>query len=217
MVIIALADIHGQINSLPAIGDCLTEADLILIAGDITNFGARAEASRILSAISKYNTHILAVTGNCDRPGVDDYLRIENINLSGNCVNLNGLAFVGVGQSLSHSDSSPKELTAEQLDVRLRQLETKISSTPPVVLLTHQPAKNMIVAAANGSYTANSVIADFIARNNPLLAISGHSHKAAIDHAGETTLVNPGPFRDGSYAYIEITEKVDKTEIRTAR
>ena len=129
MVIITLADIHGQINNLSAIAECLTEANLILIAGDITHFGGRDEAMRILSALSKYNTSILAVPGNCDRPGVDDYLRTENINLSCNCVNINGLTFVGVGGSLPCPGNTPNEVSEEKFDICLKQLETKISSS----------------------------------------------------------------------------------------
>ena len=72
MIIIALTDIHGKIDYLPAISDSLQQADLVLIAGDITNFGGRDRAERIISSISQYSKQILAVSGNCDSPSVEE-------------------------------------------------------------------------------------------------------------------------------------------------
>ena len=53
MIIVALADIHGGLDYLPAISSELEAADLVLIAGDITNFGGADEAERILSRQSQ--------------------------------------------------------------------------------------------------------------------------------------------------------------------
>ena len=100
MVIIALADIHGQPGYLPTISRDLTRADLVVVAGDLTHFGGSDEAERILSALREHNPHILAGPGNCDRPGVGDYLRAENVNLNCNCINIDGVEFVGIGGSL---------------------------------------------------------------------------------------------------------------------
>ena len=218
MVIIALADIHGRVDYLPAISDSLSQANLVLIAGDLTHFGDMNEAQRILLALREHNTQILAVPGNCDRPDVDDYLRAENVNLSFNCINVDGIEFVGMGGSLPCPGNTPNEMSEDEFGICLSKLEAEISISPLVVLVTHQPPKNTIVDVVGNRHTGSSTIAEFIARNNPLLAISGHIHEATgIDHIGETTLVNPGPFRQGSYAYIEISDKVDNIEIRTAK
>ena len=218
MLVIALADIHGRVDYLPAISNDLSRANLVLIAGDITHFGDRDEARRILSALREYNPHILAVPGNCDKQGVDDYLRTENVNLSCNCININGIEFVGMGGSLPCPGNTPNESSEDEFDIYLRQLEKEILSNRSVVLVTHQPAKNTVVDAVGGRHTGSSAVADFIMRNKPLLAISGHIHEAAgVDRIGQTTLVNPGPFRGGSHAYIEINDKVNKVKIRTAK
>ena len=37
MIVIALADIHGETENLDHISDALSTADVVLLAGDITN------------------------------------------------------------------------------------------------------------------------------------------------------------------------------------
>ena len=67
-----------------------------------------------------------------------------------------------------------------------------------------------IIAASRGSRAVRS----FIEKNQPILAVSGHTHPSAgTDHIGETTLVNPGPLLKGQYAYIELTDTV-KAHVR---
>ena len=127
MVIIALADIHGRVGYLPAISDSLSQADVVVIAGDLTHFGDRDKAKRILSALREYSTRILAVPGNCDRLGVDDYLRVENVNLSFNCINVDGIEFAGVGGSLPCPGNTPNEISEDEFGICLSKLEAKIS------------------------------------------------------------------------------------------
>jgi len=56
-------------------------------------------------------------------------------------------------------------------------------------------------------HTGSRAIQSFIEDYQPLLAVSGHIHEArAIDRLGSTVLVNPGPFKNGCFATIEITE-----------
>ena len=63
MTIIILADIHSRIDHIGSIGAELKNADVIVIAGDITNIGDASEAERIISAIQAYNSNILAIGG----------------------------------------------------------------------------------------------------------------------------------------------------------
>ena len=74
MIILALSDIHDNLQGLEGISQDLTIADLVLLVGDLTDFGRREAASRVVSKVRKYNDRILAVPGNCDYPEVDAYL-----------------------------------------------------------------------------------------------------------------------------------------------
>jgi len=97
MNIVVLSDIHDCLEYLPAAGEHLSKADLVLIAGDITNFGQWSEAEKIISQIRAYTQHVLAVPGNCDKFGVDEYLASDGINLSRNYVEIGGITFCGLG------------------------------------------------------------------------------------------------------------------------
>ena len=217
MVIIVLADIHGKIDYLPAISGTLQQADLVLIAGDITNFGGRDRAERIISSISQYSKQILAVSGNCDSPSVEEYLNAEGINLHCNYVNIEGVNFAGVGGSLPCPGTTLNESPDEDFRILLAGMEAKVSSGDSFVLMTHQPAWGTIVDTVGGDrHTGSIAIRNFIEKNKPLLAISGHIHEATgIDSIGETVVINPGPLRLGRYGYVQIEGATVNAEIRS--
>ena len=96
MKIIALSDIHSRLDYLAGIKDDLASADLVLIAGDITNFMGQDDARRIISAIGNINPNIFAIAGNCDLPIIDEYLTQQNINLNCNFLDSNSIAFTGL-------------------------------------------------------------------------------------------------------------------------
>ena len=216
MIIILLADIHGCLDYLSNICDEVTNADLVLIAGDITDFGCRGQAKKILSAIEKYNSRILAVPGNCDRPGVDEYLSERGMSLNCNCAKVGEITFLGIGGSLPCPGHTPNESPEENFESHLDKIALKIPSDGRVVFVSHQPAWGTGVDLAGNRHSGSRTIRAFIEINQPLLALSGHIHEAGgVDSIGRTKLVNPGPFRNGLYAYIELNEKIDKIEIRT--
>ena len=100
MNIISISDIHGHVSAIDPLAAELTEADLILLAGDVTNFGNARDAREIIEALRTYNRNILGVPGNCDTPGVIEYLDQEEINLDGRCCMREGISFVGLGGSV---------------------------------------------------------------------------------------------------------------------
>ena len=69
MRIFAFGDIHmnpGDVESIPGIHS----ADLIIITGDITNFGSRKDAEKVINKLKTINSNILGVAGNLDQPDV---------------------------------------------------------------------------------------------------------------------------------------------------
>ena len=77
VVIIALSDIHSETRHFAAMAEALTAADVVFIAGDITHFGGAAGAREVIEDLRLYNPSILAVPGNCDGRGVQEYLACE--------------------------------------------------------------------------------------------------------------------------------------------
>lgn len=213
MVIIALADIHADLTHLAQIADQLTAADLVLIAGDITQFGAWAEADGIITEIRQYNPNVLAVPGNCDRPGVNDYLTDQGISLDCNCITAAGIPFVGLGGSLPCHGSTPNEMLDDDFTISLTALEPLFRSDDRFVLVTHEPPADTAIDLSDGEHIGSRAIRRFIEKNQPLLAVCGHTHQApGTDRIGRTTLVNPGPLQHARYAYIQLTDKVQTAQ-----
>lgn len=214
MNIIVLSDIHGSLKYLPAIGERLTKADLVMIAGDITHFGQWAQAEEIISQIRAYNQHILAVPGNCDKFEVDEYLVSEGINLSRNRVEIGGITFCGLGGSLPCPGKTPNEFGEQVFTESLAGLSPKENFAGSLVFMTHQPAVGTAVDTVAGIHNGSAAVRDFIERNKPILAISGHIHEAiGTDRIGPTTLINPGSFRSGNYGCIELNGDNVRTSI----
>ncbi len=209
MKIIALADIHGSIGHLPEIAGELENADLVLIAGDITTFGDEPQAHKILYAISDYNNQILAVHGNCDPPAVEEYLEIHENALDRRCVALDGITFAGLGGALQYHGSNRNQSPEDDFTYRLDTLKSLITSNGPFVFVSHHPAYGTrLDSVGAGKHAGSTAIREFIEDTKPILAISGHVHEAvATDNLNGTTLVNPGPFKEGCYATIRIENR----------
>jgi len=209
--LVALADIHGITIHLPTIEGSLRQADAVVIAGDVTNFGGGEAAAPIIEAIEAINPHIAAVYGNCDRPEVQAYLADHGLSVHSQIKQICGLTYIGIGGSLVCSGRTPSEVDdavlAAGLDLSGQDLQWPRDAGPqPVVLVTHQPAYGTRLDEVGGSsHTGSRAIRAFIERFRPILAVSGHLHEAiGVDTIGPTTLVNPGPFKLGRYALIEV-------------
>ncbi len=213
MKIIALTDIHGHMDYLPQIADELAGADLVLIAGDITTFGGSPLAHRIVSSLEKHNPNVLAVHGNCDQQSVEEYLHICEIALDGCCHTVNGVAFAGLGGSLPGSGRTGNESPESEFAARLEELKSQIDRDRPLVFVSHQPAwGTKLDTVGSDRHSGSRAIRNFILETQPILAVSGHIHEAiTTDTLQNTTLINPGPFHHGRYAYIEIEDNSVKT------
>jgi uncharacterized protein len=214
MKIIALADIHGDLGYLSAIDAEVRDADLILIAGDITNFGGIVQARHVFAELGGYNRNILAVGGNCDSPEAAGYIADEGLSINSKFVEFDGVGFVGLGGSIAAGQKQLGGSLESHFANSLALIEKQTCDTEFLVLVTHQPASGTAVGGGRGS----DAIYDFIERRQPILAVSGHIHEdAGKDTIGDCTLVNPGPFNQGSYASIEINGgKVKNVRIRRA-
>lgn len=218
MKIIALTDIHGRVQAADLIANDLKSADLVILPGDLTTFGKREEAAQIVDTVRKYNPNVLAVMGNCDYPEVEQYLNDEGLCIHRDHRRVNGVIFAGLGGSLKCPIPTLNEWTEEQV---AEHLEAAVKGAPadvPLVLVSHQPARNTITdLAANGGHVGSTAVREFIERRKPILCLSGHIHEAqGTDSIGPTTLVNPGPFMEGRYAVAEIDGDQCRVEIRRA-
>ncbi|RKX70657.1 hypothetical protein DRP53_04180 [candidate division WOR-3 bacterium] len=186
MRILALADLHGRKIKLEG-----RSVDLVVIAGDITQFGGYHEAKRVLAPITASGLRLLAVPGNCDYPGVATYLSEIGANCEERLMVIDGFGFLGLGGSNPTPCNTPNEFPEAELKQRLnRFLAEKIS-----VLISHAPPYNTTVDLTHSRTHAGSrSVRDFIEEVEPELVICGHIHEAkGEDRIGKTRIINPGP------------------------
>jgi len=220
MVIVSLTDIHGDVSAIAEAADGLHEADVVLLTGDITNFGGWREASDVYNAIREHADTIFAVRGNCDGPEVEEFLDDCDINLHGKRREHAGFAFLGAGGALPCPGTTPNEFAEDEFKAILSRAADGIDHTLPSVLVVHQPPRDTLAdRVRNNMHVGSHAIRAFIDAHQPHVCFTGHIHEArCIDTVGSTHLVNPGPMRHGGYAYAVVNDSgVELLEIRGVR
>ncbi len=204
--LVLLTDLHQETSGLSGIGRELAEADLVLLAGDLTHFGGRAQAATVVDAVRRHARDVLAVPGNCDDPDVGRYLAEAGIGLDGRHVVREGVAFLGLGGSLPCPGNTPYERPEAELEAALEAARRGIPDGVPLVLLSHQPPRGTAVdRLRNGAHVGSEAVRGFILRHRPLLCATGHIHEArGADALEGTRIVNPGPVREGHYGVARI-------------
>ncbi len=206
MIIVALADIHGNLERLSAVSEDLSAADVVLLVGDLTNFGRESAAARVVRGVRKYNDRLLAVAGNCDYPEVDTYLTQEGINLHRRGMVIDGIVFLGVGGSLPCPGKTPNEYSEDDFKAFLQEATTDLSLDVPMILVSHQPPWDTVAdRLRNGVHVGSHSVRAFITQVQPLVCFTAHIHEGhGIDSIGRTKVVNPGPLWMGKYAYAQV-------------
>jgi len=206
MKIVAFGDIHMDYAILDRIPR-LSEADLVIITGDLTNFGGRHEAAIVLDAVRRINPTVLALLGNLDRPSVDAYLDEAGINLHGRGVVRGELGIFGVGGSNPTPFNTPTEYPEEELARLVRQGYGQVVSAPVKVLVSHPPPHGTATdRLRNGAHVGSTAIREFIEAEQPHFCLTGHIHESReVDTLGDTLILNPGML--GSPGWIELERK----------
>jgi hypothetical protein len=188
LIIVALADIHGHIERLADMADALSGADAVLLTGDLTHFGRRRDAERVLEAVRKHNPRVLA----------------------------GGVAFLGLGGSLPCPGRTPSEYSDAQLKAFLEEAAMGLEPGLPLVLASHQPPVDTLVDRVHsGLHVGSESVRRFIEDRQPLVCFTGHIHEGrGVDRLGRTMVVNPGPAGQGWYAFAEVDGGLKALEIR---
>jgi len=205
MKIAVLTDIHGNTERLGVVGPELVEADLVVVCGDVTNFGDYADAAKVIGELRIYNENILAVPGNCDTLDAGRYLVENKISLDSRCKVRDGVAFAGVGGSLPCPSHTPYEIFEKDFTVRLESIIAQCGGEK-LVLVTHEPPYGTFADLVGpGIHVGSKAITAFIEKYKPRYCLCGHIHEAAgRGWLGETEIINPGPLKSHEVVFIEI-------------
>jgi uncharacterized protein len=212
-----MPDIHGDIDKLERMAELMDAVDLVLLVGDLTNFGRAAEAAAVVERVARSNQNILAVPGNCDYPEVERYLSERGMNLDGRHRMIGGVVFAGLGASLySPSRGTPNEVSDEVLAERLEQIAAALPIDRRLVLVSHQPPLQTVNdRVREGLHVGSASVRRFIETQRPLVCFTGHIHEGiGQDMIGDTAVVNPGPFYQGRFATARVGATVDAIELR---
>jgi Icc-related predicted phosphoesterase len=217
MKIIVFGDIHmatGLVEQIPGI----TTADLVLLNGDLTNYGGTAEVRQVLDDVMQINPNVLAQYGNLDRPEVNEYLEELGINLHGQARLVQGeVCLVGLGGSNYTPFNTPSEFAEEDLldlaATAFRQAKeyTELAEPLqkkkiPVVFISHvPPLKTAVDTLRSGKHVGSAAVRRLIEHYHPDLCICGHIHEGkGIDKINTTPVYNTGMLRQGGWAEITI-------------
>jgi Icc-related predicted phosphoesterase len=212
--ILALADMHGEVTRIPQIAEAIGKADVVLLAGDITNFAGAEKIRRVLDVLGQYTSKVLGVHGNCDLPVVEDVLDEQGVRLHGRCVTVEGVQFAGIGGTEPSTVLSLNKRGEPGFEKTVDKIIPMIQPDLPLVLVTHQPPYGTkIDSYSHGQHTGSRTIRRFIEKVHPIVSVSGHIHEArGQDEITGTLVINPGPFSKGFYAVIEIEGRSVKSE-----
>lgn len=203
MKILAVADIHGSQYRLNLVLKNVTTytPDLVVLCGDITQFGPGDLATNFLNQIP---VETLAVPGNIDTFDVDQGINASNAtNLHMKRIVIQGIVFVGIGREIP---SSLADLAIDNGTVKT-SLKKILDTTS--VLVTHVPPFKLQDKMFIGSHGGSKQLRHLIDTYKPRLVLCGHIHEdPGVSKSGDTTVVNCSMGKRTEGALIEITDKI---------
>ena len=203
MKILSIAYIHGSQYRLNIVLKNIEKynPDLIVICGDITQFGPADVAINILNQI-KVKT--LAIHGNIDSNEIlkaIDYSKAINIHLKKEIVD--NIPFIGIGG---------------EIDVQYNlQIKVNASFKPigeildkSTVLVTHIPPYGLQDKIFLGLNSGSTDLKKIINKYNPRLVLCGHIHEnPGFIKFKNTIIINCSIGKTGGGALIELNNKIN--------
>jgi Icc-related predicted phosphoesterase len=216
MRLVAITDLHGSPAALDRILAGAGAVDLILLGGDLTNFGSPAEAERLVRQAEATGTKVWAVAGNCDSAEIERRLVELEVSLMGRGVVHDGVGLHGLS-AMPPWRSDMYQLTEDELAEVLRAGYAPIAGAAHHVLLSHPPPHGgRLDCTSAGKHVGSTALRDFIDETQPELVLCGHIHEArGVEKLGRTTAVNCGPAAAGFYALAELGDGL-KVDLRRA-
>lgn len=216
MRMVCITDLHGDPTALDRILSDAGPADVVLLGGDITNFGTPNAAEFLVQRAMHHCPQVLAVAGNCDSAAIDERLANLGVSLFGRGVMLQGVGFYGVS-AMPPWTGTMYELSEGEIAASLALGRGQLTQLQREVVLSHTPPRGTpLDRTRRGEHVGSVAVRQFIEQVQPALVLCGHIHEArGIDQLGGTTIVNCGPAFDGQYAVAEVDADV-QVELRDA-
>ena len=204
MKLYAAADIHGSQHRLNIILKNITKyrPDLVVLCGDITQFGPGDHAKQFVDQIP---VQTFAIPGNIDTPDVVGALEESKaINLHRKKTTFNNHIFVGIGGDLS------EPLSEIFIDDTTTSLVSLVNSK--TIVISHVPPYGLQDSAFLGKHIGNKDLRDLVDKKQPRLVVCGHVHEdPGVATCGNTVVVNCSLAKKSEGALIEINDTIKVT------
>jgi Icc-related predicted phosphoesterase len=206
MKLLAVADLHGSQYRLNLVLDNVKTytPDLVVVCGDITQFGPGELATSFLNQLP---VKTLAIPGNIDTFDVEQGIQASSAtDIHLKLVVINGVTFMGIGREM------PSRLADIAIADGTTQKHLRDLLLPSSVLITHVPPYKIQDKMFLGSHGGSKELRSLVDTYKPRLVLCGHIHEdPGVTVSGTTTVVNCSLGKRTEGALVEITDTIDVT------
>src|SRR6266550_6122096 len=204
MRVAATADLHYSAQTLGILkeqfGHVREEADVLVVAGDLTNFGRPEEMEPLLSVLVRLRIPTIAVLGNhdyeCGKEGeLIRMMTAEGIKvLDGTGYERDGVGFAGTkgfiggfgrGVLTAFGEPEVKAFVKASIDeaIKLERAMSQLRTPKRVVVLHYAPVSATVAGEAPEiyPYLGSSRLSEVVDRNGADLVLHGHAHNGKCD------------------------------------
>jgi Icc-related predicted phosphoesterase len=208
MRIAATADLHFTPERYTPLRDQMNhvrdEADVLVIAGDLTNFGQPEEMEPLVNALVRLRVPVIVVLGNHDYENGKEVelvrmMTAEGIKvLDGSAYERDGVGFAGTkgfvggfgrGMLTAFGEPEIKTFVRAGIDeaVKLERAMSQLRTEKRVVVLHYSPIAGTVEGETPEIYPfmGTSRLAEVVDRHGADLVLHGHAHHGKLD--GKTT------------------------------
>lgn len=191
------------------------DIDLVLILGDITDFGPLDFVETFINKLYEYDVDVIAIPGNCDPNGICNAINDVAFCLHNNIVAYGDAILFGYGGSNPTPFDTPGETDDDHIYSSVYDLLANYdyvynNQVPKVrILATHAPPFNTEAdRVSNGEHVGSQGILKSIHEFEPEINLCGHIHEAkSLSKIGFTTdVANPGMLKDNGAVLVDIKD-----------
>ena len=213
--ILAISDVHGEENENLYTYLNNNDIDLVLVLGDITDFGPLDFATSFLEKVADCGVDVIAIPGNCDPKGICNAINEVSFCLHNNIIAYGDAILFGYGGSNETPFNTPGEIQDNKIYGDVFELlanydyvyNDKVSKVR--ILATHAPPFNTEAdKVESGEHVGSQGILKSIHEFEPEINVCGHIHEAkSVSKIGKTTdVANPGMLKDNGAVLIDIKD-----------
>ncbi len=195
------SDIHMACDNLERLFQKAGPCEAVLFAGDLTNWGSKADAEKVLACFKE--KPVYAIPGNLDTLAVMEIFEDQS-ELAHGCVKkLVDWEVIGFGGG---SLKNPGDiLFGEEAILETLEPLLKKSIGAKTILITHQPPYNTKLDSVRGNHVGSQAVRTLIEKYQPAFHFCGHIHESwSEDLVGKTRCYNVAAVKEGRAAGFDL-------------